>query len=60
MKTHVKGNMIAIVQIMVDQELQKNACQEHCISFAYLMLNITACFSLGNPWHKRGGIMLKE
>lgn len=49
MKTHVKGNMAAIVQIMVDQELQKNACQKHCISFAYLMLNITACFSLGNP-----------
>lgn len=49
MKTHVRGNMVAIVQIMVDQELQINACQKHCISSAYIMLSTTAYFSLGNP-----------
>jgi len=60
MKTHVRGNMVAIVQIMVDQELQINACQKHCISSAYIMLSTTAYFSLGNPWQKGGGVMLKE
>lgn len=52
-------NMVVTVQIMVDQELQINAPQKHCISSAYITPSTTAYFSPGNPWHKYGGLKLK-
>lgn len=42
-------NVVVIMQIMVDQELQINAPQKHCISSAYITLSTTVYFFLGNP-----------
>lgn len=48
------------MQITVDQELQWNAPQKHCISSAYVTLSTNAYFSPGNPWHIYGGLRLQE
>lgn len=53
-------NIVVIMEIMVDQELQINAPQKHCISSAYITRSMTAYFSPGYPWHKYGGLRLKE
>lgn len=50
-------NVDVIMQIMVDQEKQISAPQKLCTFSADITLS-TAHVSVGNPWHKYGGLRL--